>query len=462
MLILAGIVLCLGKASPQAPAEPVFTIVVEQSGSAYGESMQKKVTARYRPCLMWSDGYYGGLNFLEMEALGSQVRSSPEGLFQVRGSLAGLKTGEPLLFYVREKTGSGNGGCKLVTATIGDGVFKWTVTYDDGSTESGDNRREAYAPGRLHGPAGQKDAVFKRTADGGILTFADPSLQDEGRCELFGLFEGNNIPEGIGEVHTFRLTNDDLKNWKSLVKVNEKTLNGAEEGQLHIKATLYGGAGPGYARVSIDGCSQFGQGYQGKVTASGEPEGGSYEFRVEPADLMEVESSGPTAILTGSRLGRGTLYLSYTAPDGVVGESSQPVSVVALYSYNNDQPIPQIVLYDADGKLTTGSVTIPYSADPENSNELLDFVPGDANIINLIPSSASLEIKGLKTGKTTLKSHDNCGNIVGPTIEVEVVNCDDETIARLEKQRQAATESLHLNKRAAKNCQLNRICKGQR
>ena len=82
LLILAGIVLCLGKASPQAPAEPVFTIVVEQSGSAYGESMQKKVTARYRPCLMWSDGYYGGLNFLEMEALGSQVRSSPEVCFR--------------------------------------------------------------------------------------------------------------------------------------------------------------------------------------------------------------------------------------------------------------------------------------------------------------------------------------------------------------------------------------------
>ena len=443
ILVITDILLQGFTLNAQKKKDPVFTIILEQQGSASGESLQKYVTARYWPCTVWNSGYYGGLNFNEMEASGALVRDTPEGLLTLRGSLAGLKAGEVMLFYVSEKTGNGEAeGCLNELSTIGDGVFRTIIKQgDDVTTHITDPEHERYT--KSLGPGSTMNALLKRTPEGALLTFSEPFLEGEGYCDYFGLFEGDNVPENIGQVFSFNLTNDDLRNWGALKRVNERTLNGPEGGQLHIKATLYGGAGPGYARVALDGCTQFGEGYQGKVTASGSPDGGSYEFRAEPSDLMTVEAQGPTALLTGSRRGRGTLYVRYTSPDGGVAESSEPVSVVALYSYNSDIPVPKIALYDAEGKKTSASVTVPYSAEPDDANELLDFLTGDPSLLNLTPSDGSLDLQGLKAGKTTIEAQDNCGNIIGPTLEVEVVNCDDETIERLEKMRKAKMDDLH-------------------
>jgi uncharacterized protein Yka (UPF0111/DUF47 family) len=60
----------------------------------------------------------------------------------------------------------------------------------------------------------------------------------------------------------------------------------------------------------------------------------------------------------------------------------------------------------------------------------------------VVASVDNLDLQGLKAGKTTLDARDNCGNTTGPTVEVEVVNCDKETVEALERMREAAMENL--------------------
>lgn len=253
------------------------------------------------------------------------------------------------------------------------------------------------------------------------------------------------------EALTFKLSNEDLKNWQALQKVNSRVLTGSISGTLKITATLRGGS-ISYveAGVTLDGCSEPGAGIQGKVTASGKPDGGAYNFRVEPADMMSVDATGASATLTGSRPDRGTLYVGYTTPDGGRAEASKPASVVRINSYNGGDAIPQIPLYDIDGNKLSGKLTVPYSSEPDEANELVDFVSGNPSVFTVVASADNLDIQAAEPGKTTLEARDNCGNTTGPVVEVEVVNCDRETVEALERMKPAAIENL---KAAAENLQ---------
>jgi hypothetical protein len=115
---------------------------------------------------------------------------------------------------------------------------------------------------------------------------------------------------------------------------------------------------------------------------------------------------------------------------------------VKIENYNAGQKIPQIALFDVDGKKLSGVLKIPVAAQPSNLEELVDFVPGDKSVLTAVGLPGAVELTGSSVGNTTLLAKTNCGHATGPTVEVEVVNCDDETIARLEKQRKAATENL--------------------
>lgn len=204
------------------------------------------------------------------------------------------------------------------------------------------------------------------------------------------------------------------------------------------------------AEVTLVGCSELGAGEQGKVTASGKPGGGTYEFWVEPSDLMAVDASGATATLTGSRPGRGTLYVEYTSPDGARAEASKPASMVRIYDYNGGEAIPQIPLYDIDGNKLSGKLTIPYGSEPDEAQELVDFVSANPAVFTAAATADNIDLQGAKPGKTTLEARDNCGNTTGPIVDVEVVNCDKETVEALKRMKQAAIENLQ---EAAKNLQ---------
>ena len=87
---------------------------------------------------------------------------------------------------------------------------------------------------------------------------------------------------------------------------------------------------------------------------------------------------------------------------------------------------------------------------PSDGADLLKYVPADPAILTVIGLGNEVTIQGIREGKTTFQATTLCGGPTGPPADVEVVNCDDETIARLEKQRQAATENLQI---AAKELQ---------
>jgi len=198
--------------------------------------------------------------------------------------------------------------------------------------------------------------------------------------------------------------------------------------------------------VSIYGCSELSTEEQGEVFASGKPEGGKFRFWVEPGNLLTVESDGESsAIIKGSTPGKGTLYVEYTTPEGKTNTASQPASYVKIENYNGGQKIQQIALFDIDGKKLPGVLKVPLSAQPSNIEELVDFVAADKSVLSAVGLPGAVELTGSKEGSTTFQAKTNCGHATGPTVEVEVVNCDDETIARLEKQRKAATENLQIS-----------------
>ena len=51
-------------------------------------------------------------------------------------------------------------------------------------------------------------------------------------------------------------------------------------------------------------------------------------------------------------------------------------------------------------------------------------------------------IQGIRQGKTTFQATTHCDGKTGPIVEVEVVNCDDETKAKLDEQARIANERL--------------------
>ena len=195
--------------------------------------------------------------------------------------------------------------------------------------------------------------------------------------------------------------------------------------------------------VSLYGCSELGTNDRYDVFASGKPEGGKYRFWVEPASMMTVEADDESsAILTGATPGKGTLYVEYTAPDGKTAQASKVASYVKVENYNGGQPMPQIALYDIDGKKQSGIKTVPVDAQPANASELVKFVPADPGVLSAVGVGNEVTLQGLRVGKTTLQAKTDCDEKTGPAVEVEVVNCDDETKAALERMRKAAIENL--------------------
>lgn len=194
--------------------------------------------------------------------------------------------------------------------------------------------------------------------------------------------------------------------------------------------------------VTLLGCSELEVGGQSMVAAMGKPGGGTFRFWAEPSAMMTVETDGSSANLTGAAAGKGTLFVEYTTPDGKTAQSSRAASCVKVESYNGGQSIPQIALYDIDGKKLPGIKTVPVEAQPENASELVKFVPADPGVLTAVGVGSEVTLQALRTGITTLQAKTNCDEPTGPAVEVEVVNCDDETIATLERMKKAALENL--------------------
>ena len=362
-----------------------------------------------------------------------------EALLKKWGGIAGMEPDHILPLYITRKTGSAqdSSGVSGSSWTIGDGIFGWTAKHGS-ETVSGDTGENSRNSGMA--PSLTSVAEITRTEDGAVLSIGEPGVDMEGEGEFFGLFEGNNVPEGYDDALTFKFTNEELKNWASLQKTNERTLTGPESGTLKISVTFHGGALPGAAEVALEGCFEVGEGGQGQVTAAGTPPGGTYRFRVIPPDVMKVQASGATATLTGGSPDKGTLFVEYTTPDGKTAEASHAVASARLESINGGAAIPEIPLYDIEQKKLPAVLEVPMKVLPEGAGDSLVFVPDDPSIVTLGNLGNAVAIQGLREGKTAFQARFKCGGPFGPKYPVEIVRCDKETIAAIDKMIRDAFE----------------------
>jgi hypothetical protein len=232
--------------------------------------------------------------------------------------------------------------------------------------------------------------------------------------------------------------------WKMNESKQRSTVDGIEytTSDATLEVTIFPYKEPDKPEVTLLGCSDLGIEEQSNVIATGKPEGGKFRFWVEPGNLFNVEPDGESsANLTGATPGKGTLYVEYTTPEGKTNQTSQAASCVKIENYNNGQERLQIAFYDVDGKKKNGILTVPVKAQPANAAEMVKIEPSDPGILSAVGVGSEVTLQGLRVGTTTLQAKTNCGETTGPMVEVEVVNCDDETIARLEQKKKAAIEN---------------------
>lgn len=233
--------------------------------------------------------------------------------------------------------------------------------------------------------------------------------------------------------------------WKSSEKKQRHTVDGTEfiteESSLEVTISPY--KEPDKPEITLYGCSELGTEEPSEVIAPGRPEGGKFRFWVEPDNLLTVQSDGESsANLSGATPWKGTLYVEYTSPEGKTNQTSQPASFVKIENYNNGQEIPQIALFDIDGKKLSGIINVPISINPEGVTDLVKFVPADPAVLSVVGLGNEVQLQGVRIGTTNLQAKTNCGNPTGPSVDVEVVNCDKETVETLERMREAATKNL--------------------
>jgi len=361
-----------------------------------------------------------------------QVNMSSEELFRIRGSVLNLKVWEQLQFYVASLNASvvGSDEQAAETYTIGDGLFETVYKSSGGGNTTSD--KPARSSSELP-PSAFAHAVLTRTASGAKLEIDGiPSA----RCGEESLNINSTSP-----IIKINISNAELANWDKL----EKTVsakgpgsdgNGTYAYEVTVTATL-----PDVG-VEIIGCTEIGAGEESLVTAKAAKAGGTYRFWAEPQEIFKIETNGSSATLRGSSPARGILYVEYTAADGKKAEAKKEATCVNVESYNGGQAIPQIALFDFDGKRKSGILTVPVNGQPENATELVKFEPANPGILSALGVGNEVTLQGITTGKTTLQAKTKCGDSTGPAVDVEVVNCDDETIATLERMKKIALEKL--------------------
>jgi hypothetical protein len=263
--------------------------------------------------------------------------------------------------------------------------------------------------------------------DYGISCSGGCSMPDDKNCNIFKTGKGYTA------------------SWSSSENKKGSTSNGIEyyTNETSIEVIIVPYKESEKPTVILAGCTYPAVGEQSNITATAKPEGGSYRFWSEPNDILTVTSDGSSsATITGLTPGKGLLLLEYTTPDGKTAQTSMEASCVSIESYNGGAAIPQIALFDIDGKKKSDILTVPVKGQPENAAELVRFEPANPGVLSAEGAGSEVTLQGIKIGKTTLQAKTKCGATTGPIVEVEVVNCDDETIARLEKMKKAAIENL--------------------
>lgn len=429
---------CLAGFSQPKPGKPAFIVNYEESGKNVNESWSYTGVVKFS-LSNWSEPLRG-------KGYTPEERKLP--LEFDPGAFLNLHPGAVVKFYPSEVDEAGSGTNGSYTRFLGtDGVETTVETTDQGTrsivTDDASFRKgngiptnEVYSQNARYYQLGEL-AELERTATGAILR-AYTAI-------------GNNLSEWavsleteeqvFPKVYEFVLTDAEIRSWKQISKSNRGSGSSDDDNLSVTVAVKMEVPDLEKPEVFIEGCSEMGIGEQGQLTATGKPGGGTYRFRVEPSDILSVSSSGSAATLTGSSPGRGTIYVEYTGSDGQTAQVTKTAACLKIDSYNGGQPIPQVAFYDFDGKRLTG-INVPVSIQPSDGADLLKYVPADPGILTVTGLGNEVVIQGIRQGKTTFQATTHCGGTTGPVVEVEVVNCDDETRAKLDEQARIANERL--------------------
>lgn len=199
---------------------------------------------------------------------------------------------------------------------------------------------------------------------------------------------------------------------------------------------------PEKAKVTIDGCANIMIGVSAEMTATVEPETeGTYTWTSDPSDVFTISGSGKTATATGNKAGRATIRVEFQPKKGKKVEGKISGTVVELLSVNGGAEIPVIGLYD-ENAARKPSVQVPTVQDPPDG-ELLDFPVADDAIATVQNLGTSLVIQGIKEGVTSAQGKTGCGDQDEHIINIEVVNCDEETKQKLRDKLKEIRERLN-------------------
>lgn len=420
------------------PARPAFMVTYKENGKNVNESWTYTATIKFS-LSNWNNWYYeNGYRPADRK----QLLEFDPALFLK------LEPGTVIKFYPSEidEAGTGSGG-NYTTVLTPDGVETTTeteastgthtiiVTDADYRREHGIPTNEVYCLNARYYQLGNL-AELERTETGAILyaytavgnNLSEWAVSDETMKQVFP------------EVEKFVLTDKDIMAWQQISRTNVRSGSNEDDNltvKLSVKMEVPLNDSP---EVTIEGCSEMGVGEQGQVTAHGKPEGGTYRYWVEPSGILSVSSGGASATLKGSSSGRGTLYVEYTTPEGRTAQATKTAACVRLESYNGGEAIPQIALYDIEGKRLSGIKEVPVTVDPSDASDLLTYVAADPGVLTALNVGENVDLQGVRVGKTTLQAQTSCGGKTGPSVMVEVVNCDDETKARLEEMMKIAEE----------------------
>jgi len=441
ILILPAVLLVsLACFSQPKPGKPAFIVNYEESGRYADESWSYSAVVKFS-LSNWSEPLRGRGYTPEERKL--PLEFDP-------GAFLKLQPGAVVKFYPSEIDEAGSGTNGSYTRILGTDGVETTVEItdqgtrtkvtDDATFRKGNNipTNENFMQNARYYQLGNL-AELERTATGGILRAYTAIGNNLSQWAVSMETEEQVFPG----VHIFVLTDTEIRSWKQISKTSSRN-GSSDDDNLSVTVAVRMDV-PDLVKpeVTLYGCSELGTGEQIDVMASGKPEGGKFRFWVEPGSLLNVQHDGESsAILTGATPGKGTLYVEYTNAEGETSTASQPASYVKIDNYNGGQQIPQIALFDIDGKKLPGVLKIPVAAQPSNLEELVDFVAADKSVLSVVGLPGAVELTGSKEGNTTFQAKTNCGHATGPTVEVEVVNCDKETVEALDRMMKAAIENL--------------------
>jgi hypothetical protein len=398
----------------------VFTLLIEESGAVADIAWQESMEARF--------------------AILQDFQKAQEYAFH--GAFLRLKPKQAISFYPKEVVAYGKG-------RNSDETCSWSFSIRDDEETSGCGGSGS----TRHNPlADVAYATLHRTEEGAILKV---QLIATERCCIWTSADSLGRSKSDQRLFEFKLTNDELRNWRGVRQANSGVVQGCEGCDSGYTANLtitlvaasLDDVDDPKVKVALDGCLDLPLRGEGTAAARGEPGGGTYRFRSEPSSLLSIRSDGAAATVRCMEPGRGRLHVEYRKGESERAEGSVRASCVEFRSVNKGEPLPPVALFDEEGRRLTAVGNVSAEITPSDGADLLVYVPADPSIGTAVGLGAIVQVMGMREGETAMTARTRCGGRVGPEFQMEVVRCDEAVVKRLAHDRETIDAFLrHIEK----------------